>query len=234
MLSSARDADGRLRRSWKDGRALHAAVLEDYADLADGLLALYSATFDEQWLSAARQLADVVLEHFADPQGGFFDTADDHETLIARPKSLQDNAVPSGGSATTSVLLRLAALTGEDSYQQAAEQALRQVMPLATRHPTAFAGWLAGLAFAVADPVEIAVSGSPAAADTRALLAVVRSTYRPFAVVAAGQTAGSAVPLLQGRPQRDDRATAYVCRHFACRAPVTEPADLAEQLRSPA
>src|SRR5207253_9502161 len=97
-------------------------------NLADGLLALYEATFDERWFTAAHDLADVMLAHFADPEGGFFDTADDHEQLVTRPKDVQDNAVPSGNSMAALVLLRLAALTGEGSYRTAAERGLRLVV----------------------------------------------------------------------------------------------------------
>ena len=113
ILAGLLRPDGRLGRSWKDGRSTGEGVLEDYAHLADGLLALYEATFDERWFVDARGLTDTILDHFVDPVGGFFDTADDHEALITRPKDVQDNAIPSGGSMAASVLLRLAALTGE-------------------------------------------------------------------------------------------------------------------------
>jgi uncharacterized protein YyaL (SSP411 family) len=103
----------RLLRSWKDGKAQHAGTLEDYANLAEGLLTLYETTFEERFFVAARELADTILEHFAAPDGGFFDTADDAEALMARPRSLQDNAVPSGGAMASLVLLRLAAFTGD-------------------------------------------------------------------------------------------------------------------------
>ena len=108
-------AAGRPARAVVEGRPVERGegVLEDYADLADGLLALYEATFDERWFVAARELADAILDHFVDPAGGFFDTADDHETLVTRPKDPQDNATPAGGSMATRVLLRLAALTGD-------------------------------------------------------------------------------------------------------------------------
>jgi uncharacterized protein YyaL (SSP411 family) len=105
-----------------------------------------------------------------------------------------------------------------------------QVAPYAPRYPTAFAQWLSAIAFSLARPIEIAVSGDPAADDVRAHLALVRSGFRPFAVIAVGSPQDSAVPLLHDRPQRDGRATAYVCRNFACRAPVTEPAELAALL----
>ena len=233
LLSELRDGDGRLRRSWKDGRALHSGVLEDYANLAEGLLALYEATFDERWFVAARDLAEQILAHFADPAGGLFDTADDHELLITRPKGLQDNAVPSGNAMAATVLLKLAALTGESRYEDPAVRAVALVTAYAHRYPTAFAQWLSAIAFSLGDVTEIAVVGDPGADDTRALLDIVRATYRPFSVVAVGQTLGSLVPLLQERPQVDAHATAYVCRHFACRAPTAEPAELSSQLDSP-
>jgi uncharacterized protein YyaL (SSP411 family) len=233
LLRSVRDSDGRLRRSWKDGRALHAAVLEDYTHLAEGLLALYDATLDERWFVAARELMDQVLSHFADSEaGGFFDTADDHEALITRPKGLQDNAVPSGNAMAATTLLKLAALTGEGRYSDAATAALANVAAFMPRYPTAFAQWLVAATFALSDPIEIAISGDPASDDVRALIAEARASYRPFAVLAAGASDGSAIPLLQDRPMRDGVATAYVCRSFACRAPVTKSADLAAQLAS--
>jgi uncharacterized protein YyaL (SSP411 family) len=231
LLTKARDEEGRLHRSWKDGRSRHAGTLEDYSHLADGLLALYQATFNDHWFVAARELADNVLEHFADPSGGFFDTADDHEALITRPRGLQDNAIPSGGAMSAEVLLRLAAFTGEATYLDAAERAVSGALAYARRYPTAFAQWLNALTLAVAVAVEIAIAGDPATADTQELVTTVRAGYRPFAVVCAG-LAGSPIPLLAGKPRRDGRATAYVCRNFACRAPVVEPADLAAQLAS--
>ena len=234
LLTRVRDADGRLSRSWKDGRALHAGTLEDYTHLCDGLLALYQATFDERWFVAARSLADVVLAHFADPAGGFFDTADDHESLITRPKGLQDNAIPSGGAMAAEVLLRLAAFTGDARYSSAAESALSGAIAYARRYPTAFAQRLNALTLAVGDVVEIAIAGDAKSPDARALLEVARSTYRPLCVLAAGSASDTQVPLLADRPLHDGRATAFVCRHFACRAPVTEPIDLAAQLTSAA
>ncbi|MEO8626087.1 MAG: thioredoxin domain-containing protein [Candidatus Limnocylindrales bacterium] len=230
LLSRVRDGDGRLSRSWKDGRAVAAGTLEDYTHLADGLLALYQATFDERWFVAARDLADQVLAHFADPNGGFFDTADDHEALISRPKGMQDNAIPSGGAKAAEVLLRLSAFTADHHYRTAAESAIAGAAEFARRYPTAFAQWLNAMALETGDVVEVAIAGDPASPDAQSLVSVVRATYRPLCVIAAGM--GRAVPLLADRPRREGRATAYVCRNFACRTPVTEPADLAAQLTS--
>ena len=228
------DPGGRLGRSWKDGRVTGAGVLEDYACLADGLLALYAATFDERWFRVARGLAQSILDRFADDTGGFFDTADDHEVLITRPKDLQDNAVPSGNAMAVSVLLRLAALTGQGSYRDAAERALRLVSEVAPRHPTFFAQWLVDLDLALAKIDEIAIVGEPAAGPTRVLLAVVEQGFRPHQVIAvSAEPSSSAIELLADRVAIDERPTAYVCHGFACRMPVSDPAALGGLLAWP-
>jgi hypothetical protein len=207
---------------------MHDAVLEDEASLAAGLLVLYEATFDERWFNAARERADSVLARFADPGGGFFDTAEDSEALVVRPRSLQDGATPSGNATTAAVLLRLAAWTGDRGYREAAERTLGLVGPLAARHPTAFPQWLIAMDLAQAGLDEVAIVGDPADPDTAALVDVAFTMFRPRQVVAtAADPRGSAVPLLQGRFALDGRATAFVCRDFACRQPVTEPEALA-------
>ena len=224
--------DGRLGRSWKDDRATGDGVLEDYACLAEGLLALYEATFEERWFVAARQLADQILDRFADPDGGFFDTAADHERLVARPKDIQDNATPSGNSTATLVLLRLASMTGDERYRTAADGAIKTVLPFLARHPTAFAKWLAAVELALGPIAEIAIVGDPRSSDTRDLLAELLTRDAPNHVLALSpEPENSAVPLLEGRTRLRGRATAYVCSGFACRVPVTDPDALAGQLR---
>ncbi len=222
---------GKLGRSWKDSRASGEGVLEDYALFADGLLALYEAGHEERWFVTARGLADQILDRFADPDGGFFDTASDHERLIARPKDVQDNATPSGNAVAALVLLRLAALTGEGRYRSEAERAIRTVAGLAARHPTAFAKWLVAIDFSLASVAEVAIVGEPDDPATRALLAVVARHGAPSVVSVSADPSASAVPLLEGRRAINGRPTAYVCRGFSCRLPVTEPDALADQLR---
>ncbi len=161
VLDNLRGPDGRLRRSWRDGRASADGALEDHANLADGLLSLYEATFEERWFEAAASLMDVVLAHFPHPDGGFYDTPDDGERLVVRPRDVQDNATPSGGAMATTVLLRLAALTGEGRYRRAAELALATVGGYLDRHPTAFAQWLCALELAHAESTEVAIVGEP-------------------------------------------------------------------------
>ncbi|HYK96676.1 MAG TPA: thioredoxin domain-containing protein [Candidatus Dormibacteraeota bacterium] len=232
ILGGLLAGDGRLGRSWKDGRSTGQGVLEDYADLAEGLLALYEATFDERWFTTARSLADAILERFADPDGGFFDTATDHERLVTRPKDVQDNATPSGGAVATIVLLRLAAFTGDGRYRDAAEGALATVTAFTTRYPTAFAMWLQAMDLALAPVAEIAVVGDPLHDGTRALLEVASGRYAPNRVVALAATEGAAtaVPLLEDRSLVGGRPAAYVCRSFACRLPVTDADALRNEL----
>ncbi len=222
--------DGRLYHTWKDGaKARHNGYLEDYAYLADGLLALYQTTFESRWFVWARQLADTMLAHFRDEEnGGFFDTADDHETLLYRPKELQDNATPCGNSMAAGVLLRLALYTGEMAYWDVAETAVAALKEPMTQYPSAFSQWLTDAAFILSEPQEVAIVGNPAAPDTAVLLDVVFSLYRPHLVVAVGVD-GESVPLLDGRSQLNDQATAYVCRRFICHQPLAKPEELAVQ-----
>ena len=229
-LRLLRGPDGRVSRSFRAGRTTGRGVLEDYADLADGLVALYEATFEERWLMAARELTATVESRFADPAGGWFDTADDAESLVVRPKEVQDGATPSGGAAAAAVMLRLAELTGEGELRTAAERAIRQVAPLGARYSLAFGAWLAAQDFAESSVSQIAIVGDPEGEDTRALLAVARRGFQPHRVMAAGEPQSSAVELLKGRFALDGRATAFVCRDFVCRQPVAEPEALAAAL----
>jgi uncharacterized protein len=220
-----RDGDGRLLRSYNRGQARLSAYLEDHAFLLEALLTLYETTFDPRWFAAARELADTILARFSDrDHGGFFATADDHEALIARRKELEDAPIPAGASAAAFGLLRLAALTGEHGYEEAALGMLRLLHEVAPQHPTAFAHILQALDFHLAAVKEVAIVGPRAEPLER----VVRGAFRPHVVVAGGPADG--VPLLAGREPVDGRAAAYVCEHFACRRPVTEPSELAALL----
>ncbi|MBT8451028.1 MAG: thioredoxin domain-containing protein [Deltaproteobacteria bacterium] len=226
-----RSESGRLFRTWKAGsKPKYNAYLEDYAFLADGLLTLYQATFEPRWFDWARELAAMMLTHFRDADNqGFFDTSDDHEELIHRPKDLQDNAVPSGNSTAAHVLLELSLLTGNGEYWEAAERSIATMGKLMTQYPSGFAQWLNATSFILAKPREVALIGGQEELDP--LLAVLRSGYRPFQVLAAGSEGGEvSVPLLENRSRIDGKGTAYVCRQFVCQAPVTSPDALARQL----
>ena len=231
VYRTMRRDSGRLLRTWKAGSdPKYNAYLEDYAYLADGLLALYEATFEARWLDWARELAELMLTHFRDTKnGGFFDTSDDHEQLIHRPKDLQDNAVPSGNSMAASVFTRLSLLTGNGEYWQVAEQSTATMSQFMSQYPSGFGEWLNVASFMLSEPREIALVGSDE--EIAPLLDAVRDGYRPFQVVAAGEEGGQGgVPLLENRTRIDGKGTAYVCRQFVCQAPVTDPRELARQL----
>jgi uncharacterized protein YyaL (SSP411 family) len=228
--------EGRLLRIYAAGEAKVSGYLEDYACLSFGLLALYEATFDERWFLEARALADEMISRFQDPPAAAFYDTDGEEALITRPRSWEDGALPSGNSMAADVLLRLAALTGESEHEKLAEGILDAMSTTMAQHPSAFGNLLGALNFYLSPPEEIAIVGKPSADDTQELLRVVYSGYRPSKVVAVGlpdDDGAAAVPLLAGRGQLGQRATAYVCRRFACQQPVNTPRDLAEQLRTP-
>ena len=234
FVLSVMKKDGRLFRTWKaePGQAKLMGYLEDYAFYADGLLALYQTTYDRRWFQEARMLMDTVLEHFADEDGGFFDTADDHEQLVTRPKSLQDNAIPSGNSMAVRTLLQLAAYTGLNKYEEPAIKALVALQGPMTQYPGAFAYWLGSLEFALAAPKEVAIIGRLDDNDTRAMLRTLSIPYRPnqvIAVASEGDTAGHP-ELVEARPALAGKATAYVCQNFSCKQPVTSAEELAELL----
>jgi hypothetical protein len=225
VLTRMRDADGRLLRTFNAGEARLNAYLEDHAFLLEALLDLYEATFEPRWFTEARTLADTILERFADPdQGGFFSTSDDHEQLLARRKDIEDTPVPAGGSAAAFGLLRLGALTGEHDYERHAVGHLRLLHEIAPRHPTAFGHLLRAIDFHLRTVREVALVGPRE--DVARLAAVVRSKLRPGVVLAAGPGPDDTIPLLSGREPVDGRAAAYVCEHFACQRPVTEPEEL--------
>jgi hypothetical protein len=232
LLQEGRQDNGRLLRTWKDGEAKLNGYLEDYSYLIEGLLELYQTAFDPHWFLAAQELAAMMLAHFQASGGGFYDTSDDHETLITRPRDLQDNATPSGNAMAVTALLKLAGLTHGLRYVDIARQALAQMQPMLAQYPLGFGQWLQALSYALSQPREIALIGERDAADTQALLDVIRQSYRPFQVVALGAPAAElpAVPLLQDRGLVDGQAAAYVCRDFACQAPVTDVESLLRQL----
>ena len=208
-------------------------MLEDYANLAEGLLALYEATFDERWFTTARRARGRDPRALRRPGRAASSTRPtDHEPLVTRPKDIQDNATPSGGAMATLVLLRLAAFTGEAATATPPSGRSRPSPPYVARYPTAFAMWLQAIDLALAPVVEVAIVGDPLHADTRALLEVASGGYEPNRVVALlpDDARASAIPLLAARTRIDGRPTAYVCRDFACRLPVTDPDALREQL----
>jgi uncharacterized protein YyaL (SSP411 family) len=249
LLRAGRGEDGRLshiargqglRDNGPVARDKLNGYLEDYSHLLEGLLELYQTTFEPRWYAAARELAETMVAHFRHPDAvrmlpeqhspsqaegfaGFYDTSDDHEALVARPRDLQDNATPSGNGMAAYVLPRLAGLAVEPRYRELAEESVRSVQPLLAQYPLGFGQWLIALDYLLASTREIAIVGDPTSADVQALLAVTCG-YHPHQVVAAGSSAD--VPLLAGRPPLGGHATAYLCAGSVCRAPVTEPEEL--------
>ncbi|MFD4788921.1 thioredoxin domain-containing protein [Streptomyces sp. NPDC058459] len=220
------DEHGHLTRTSRDGRAgANSGVLEDYADVAEGFLALAPVTGEGVWLDFAGLLLDQVLTRFTDPESGaLYDTASDAEQLIRRPQDPTDNATPSGWSAATAALLSYAAHTGSHAHRTAAERALGVVKALGPRVPR-FIGWGLAAAEALLDgPREVAVVG-PSLTDERtaALHRTALLTTAPGAVVAVGTPDGDEFPLLAHRPLVNGDPAAYVCRNFTCEAPVTGP-----------
>lgn len=223
VLTNLRGPDGRLFRTTGVGQpAKLAGYLEDYAYTADALVTLYEATFDVRWLHGASELADAMLKHFADPAGGFFYTADDHEALIARSKDTQDST-PSGNAMAATVLLRLAALTGRRDFAEAAERTLKAYRTLLTEHPSAAGQMLVALDLFLGPVDEVAVVGRAGDPETVRTLVAVRKEFQPNQVVAFHDPASgpppAAVALLADKPANGPVAV-YVCRNFACHAPL--------------
>jgi uncharacterized protein YyaL (SSP411 family) len=233
VLSNLRE-DGRLLRTWKDGRAKFNAYLEDYAFLSEGLLTLFETTGELRWLKEAIALADRMIEEFWDDEsGGFYFTGKSHESLIVRSKDYFDNATPSGNSVAAMVLLRLAALTGRESYRSLATAVLREIGEQIQRYPSGFGYALSAVDFLLSTPKEVAIVGKDQA-DIRPLLAETWRRYLPNKVVAPGfgddSDTAQITPLLANRPLLNGLATAYVCEHFACKQPVTDVSAFSEQL----
>ncbi len=227
--------DGRLLRTWRAGAAKLKGYLEDHALVAAALVDVYEATFDRRWLDEARALAEGMLGLFWDASlEGFYDTGNDHERLIVRPRNLFDNAVPSGSSAAIETLLRLAVLTGESRYETTAMAALRPMADLLARHASGFGRYLGALDFHLGPVVEVALVAPDGANDLAPLVAEVFGRYLPNRVVAGrvadGAAAAAGIPLLADRTAVGGKATAYVCRNYACELPVTDRAALARQL----
>ena len=200
-----------------------AGYLEDYSYLTDALVTLYEATFEPRWLRAAIELADVILKHFADPAGGFFYTADDHERLIARTKDLHDGSVPSGNAMAVTALLRLTALTGRRDFFTAAERTLKAYRETMADHPAAAGQMLVALDFYNGPVDEVAVIGTRGDAETERVLTALRTKFRPNRVVAFHDPASGPAPaeiaLLADKPMKGV-VTTYICRNFACAAPL--------------
>ena len=223
--------DRRVMRTHRNGVTKLAGYLEDQASVALGAIALYELTFDEQWVTRARELAEAMVEFFYDEESGaFFDTASDHETLVTRPREVTDNAVPSGTSLAVDLLLRISELTQDVELRRRADWVLETMAEPMARHAIAFGHLLGSADLAVYGAVEIALVGDPRSNDLRNLGREVAKHYVPSLVLAGGKAGETAVALMKGRTAIGGQATAYVCRHYTCETPVSEPDALGEQV----
>jgi uncharacterized protein YyaL (SSP411 family) len=234
FLTTAMVRDGRLRRSWKDGEARILGYLEDHALVGLGLLATYEATFDRRWLDAARGLGNALIELFWDADAeAFFDTGRDQEALVVRPRSLFDNAVPSGTSVAIELLLRLALHLGEEAYERRALNALRPMGDVMARYPTGFGRYLGALDLHLGPVTEIALVWPSDGRAEGPLLDAVTHRYLPNRVMAGtaeGAPGAAGLPLLEGKSTVGGQAAAYVCRRYVCQAPTTDAQALERQL----
>jgi len=221
LLGPLSAEDGRLWRSRRDGRVSGSGFLDDYANVAHGLIELHVATGDLRWLHEARRLATLAVELFADPErGGFYLSPAGGEQLVARTKDIDDTPVPSGNAMLAHALLRLSRIWADDEMERAAVGVLRLVAPTLARAPTAFGWTLCALDLHLSQPREIAIVGPLASPVAQAAL----RPFDPRAVVAIGP--GEGVPLLEGKGLVDGEPAVYVCERFVCRAPITDPAAL--------
>jgi uncharacterized protein YyaL (SSP411 family) len=224
---------GRPRRAWRAGRTSQTGFLEDCAALGLGWLSHYELTFEPEWYQQAKSQAEVILEYFTDSEGGFFDTpSDQSEKLLVRPKTLQDSPTPSGNAMATSLMLRMAALTGEvERYGGPAHRSLEGMQANARTYPTAFAGWLGALEFALGPQLQLGLVGFEPMQSHQRLRAVADHQYLPELVMA-GRADGDAMgpALLQDRQTSQGHPTAFLCQGFTCRLPTTDPEELRRQL----
>ena len=233
LLNEMVGDDGRLYRTHKDGRSKLNAYLEDYANLVDALLELYQTTFEERYFAEARRLAEVALARFKSADGGFYDTSDDHESLIVRPRNLQDNVTPSGNAMLAKQLLRLAAYTGDARFDDAGREVLRKLSDAMRQYPQAFAESLNAADMLVRGIDEVALIGDLEREAGSEILDTIRAPYRPNLITAWSREdvmRHALIPLLSERSQIDGRTTVYVCRNFACRLPVTTAEETAAAL----
>jgi uncharacterized protein YyaL (SSP411 family) len=221
LLGPLSDDDGRLLRSLRDGRTSGAGFLDDYANVANGLMELHVATGEIRWLLEAHRLALLAVELFADEErGGFYLSPADGDERVPRTKDLQDTPVASGNSMLAWVLLRLGRIWGDEELERSAVSVFRIVESALRRAPGAFAWALCGLDLWLSPPREIAVAGPVDSAVARAALA----PFQPNTVVGVGSS--EEVPLLVGKGLVHGEPAVYVCERFVCQAPVTDPAAL--------
>jgi uncharacterized protein len=219
--------DGRLLHTYRGGKAHIPGFLEDYAYLADGLLALWEASFEAKWLRLAEELARTALDLFADPSGGFFTTAKDQEQLVVRQKEIVESATPAPGAVLAQVLQKLAALLDDREVERPAVESLRVAHLYMQRAAQAVPTWLCALDFYLSTPTEIAFTGDLQTDGGQRLLETVNTRFLPNRVLAAGAPDG--IALLADKPETPE-PTAYVCERYVCKQPTSDPKELTKLL----
>jgi uncharacterized protein len=217
-------ASASLLRTWKDGRAKLNGYLEDYANLADGLIGLYQVSGEVRYLEEAKWFADAMVTEFWDVEiGGFYFTSNDHEELLVRNKDFFDNATPSGNSVAADVMLRLSKFYGDEKYERFASTTLRLAAPQIKRYPGGFGRALSAVEFHISPVKEIAIVGERGNELERAVF----DRYMPNAVIATSADGGDrSIPLLEDKVRTNGDATAYVCENFVCERPATSVEEL--------
>ncbi len=222
--------DGRLLHTYRHGHAKLDAYLDDYASLANSLVSLYEANFKERWIDEAVRLMDIVLQEFADSdRGGFFYTAANHETLIARNKELTDSSTPSGNALAATALLRLGRLLGRSDYLDAAERTLAVALPIMQRAPMAAGQMLLALDWRLGPTYELVLLGDMAHEVMKHAIAAVHRCYVPRAVFSVRDSAstdptaarsGHLDKTFAGKQSSDGKPVLYVCQNFSCQNPT--------------
>lgn len=238
ILLRMRGQDGRLYHRYREGEPAVMAFLDDHAFLVWGLIELYEATFDVAYLRAALEITDKMIEHFWDKENhGLYFTADDAEELIFRKKEIYDGAVPSGNSVAMLNLLRLGRMTANAGFEEIAEQIGRAFSGTILQAPMAYTQMMAALDFAFGPTSEVVIAGEKDASDTNAMLSALRREFIPSKVVILRPIEDSKITdfaeFTGNLTSIDGRATAYVCRNYSCRFPVTDAGNMLELLKAP-
>ncbi|GAB1421101.1 thioredoxin domain-containing protein [Anaerolineales bacterium] len=234
ILENMLSEEGRLFRTFKQGTAKLNAYLIDYATTIDAFLELYQSTFLEKWFLAALKLTDFALSHFSSQDVGFFDTSDDHETLLIRPRELQDNAIPAANNILAKQLLRLFAYTANNTYYETAATYLQNIAIAAGEYPSAFSEALSAIHLLQFPLTEVAIIANPAQTETKQLLQRIYAAFLPSTILALSrrdQDESARIPLLQNRKMLDSKATFYICHNFVCNLPLTDPDAVLKQLQ---
>ncbi len=237
LLAHLRRPDGRLLHCWRNGTAKLDAYVDDYACLANSLVSLYEATFDERWIDAAVPLADVLMAQFEDRgHGGFFFTALDHETLLTRQKDMQDSSVPSGNAMAALTLLRLGKLCGRTDFLDSARRAMEACLEIMKKAPSAAGQLLIAVDFHQGPTSEIVILSPQQQFASPEILADLRRRFWPNKVVAhrpAANHSSHLEGLFAGKEMPASEPTVYFCENFTCGQPlIGQQAILAEWERA--